>query len=116
MSTYADRLTPASAGQTAACMCRVGRECDSYAPGHALHLIQARLVSATPSEWIDAIVEHADRASGSVHLRTLDGDAITVWNGAGAAATVRPGEPIALHGRYHVLRAGSTQFNALRVR
>jgi len=47
-------------------MCVSGGRCSSYAPGHALHLIQARLASATPSDWVDAIVESTDEHTGEV--------------------------------------------------
>ena len=53
-------------------MCSQGAPCSSFAPGHAVHLIQARLVSATPREWVDAIVEHSDAQDGVVVVRTLD--------------------------------------------
>ena len=66
-------------------MCSQGAPCSSFAPGHAVHLIQARLVSATPSEWVDAIVTTADTAEGTLLLHTLDGRALALWNGSGAA-------------------------------
>lgn len=94
-------------------MCAVGGSCSSFRPGHAVHLIQARLVSATPTEWVDAIVT-AIEPDGTVELHTVaDGARITVWNGAGAADAVSPGLPVALHARYHVLNAGGRLFNAL---
>ncbi len=113
MSTQRNRLTPVSARQAALCMCTEGAPCSSFAPGHAVHLIQARLVAATPLEWVDAIVERSDERDGIVILRTLsDGAVLTMWNGAGAAAAVEIGAPVALHARYHVLAVGQrTQFN-----
>jgi hypothetical protein len=96
-------------------MCVHGESCSSFAPGHALHLIQARLSSATPSEWADAIVESADAATGVVVLRTVsDGTRIELWSGSGAAHDVASGTPVALHGRYDVLAVGSLRFNVLR--
>ena len=107
MSTQRDRLTPVSARQAAVCMCSQGAPCSSFAPGHAVHLIQARLVSATPREWVDAIVEHSDAQDGVVVVRTLDdGSALTLWNATGAVASVSAGAPVALHARYHVLAVG----------
>nr|WP_206686595.1 MULTISPECIES: hypothetical protein [Microbacterium] len=95
-------------------MCARGGACSSFAPGHAVHLIQARLVSATPAEWVDATVsEHHE--DGTLVLHTLDGERIELWNGAGAAGTVRSGEPVALHSRYHALSAAGRLFNALRL-
>jgi hypothetical protein len=80
-----------------------------------VHLIQARLASATPSEWVDAIVEAVDPDAGTLVLRTiLDAAPILLWNGAGAARELEPGAPVALHGRYHVLAEGRRRFNVLR--
>jgi hypothetical protein len=95
-------------------MCEHGDTCTSFAPGHALHLIQARLAAATPSDWADAIVEAADARSGFVIVRTLTGDAVALWNGTGAAGAVAVGTPVALHERYHVLAVGGERFNVLR--
>ena len=92
-----------------------GDSCSSFAPGHALHLIQARLAAATPSDWADAIVEASDARSGFVIVRTLsDGEAVGLWNGTGAAAAATPGTPVALHERYHVLAVGGARFNVVR--
>lgn len=116
MSTPLHRLTPLEVNERAACMCRHGDVCSSFAPGHALHLIQSRLAAATPSDWADAIVEEADAASGTLIVRTLDGDAHTLWSAAGAALEVEPGSPVALHRRYHVLAVGRTRFNVAAIR
>jgi hypothetical protein len=108
-------LPPLSVRERAACMCVSGQPCSSFAPGHALHLIQARLSSATPTEWVDAIVETTDAETGVVVLRTLeDGHRVELWSGAGAARDVAAGAPVALHGRYDVLAAGASRFNVLR--
>ena len=112
MSTPQNRLTPAPVRQDALCMCAVGGACSSFAPGHAVHLIQARLVSATPAEWVDAIVTRVD-GDGTLTLSTLEGDTLDLWNGAGAATVVRPGAPVAYHPRYHVLHAEGRLFNGL---
>lgn len=96
-------------------MCDHGDVCSSFAPGHALHLIQSRLAAATPSDWADAVVEHADPASGVILVRGLADDApIALWNGAGAARLLTPGTPVAVHERYHVLAVGRERFNVLR--
>jgi hypothetical protein len=96
-------------------MCTHGGRCSTFAPGHALHLIQARLASATPAEWADALVEAVDPAAGDILLRTLDeGAAIRIWNGAGAAERLAPGSPVSLHTRYDVLAIGRERFNCLR--
>jgi hypothetical protein len=108
------RLSPLEVTESAACMCDHGFACSSFAPGHALHLIQARLASATPLGWTDALVEAADAASGVLDLRTLDGESITVWNAGGAALEAAVGTPVALHRDYHVLAVGSVQYNVAR--
>jgi CubicO group peptidase (beta-lactamase class C family) len=93
-----------------------GGTCSSYAPGHALHLIQARLAAATPSDWVDAIVEQVDAVTGDVVLRAIDdGSIVAVWNAEGAAAALSAGAPVALHGRYGVLAVGSRRFNVVPV-
>lgn len=113
MSSSQNRLTPTPVRQDAICMCATGHACSSFAPGHAVHLIQARLVAATPGEWVDALVSTTDAADGSIVVHTLDGRALTLWNGAGAAGQVEPGVPVAFHERYHVLSVGGRRFNAL---
>ncbi|GAA1641089.1 hypothetical protein [Microbacterium flavum] len=113
MSTPQNRLTPTPVRQDAVCMCVHGSACSSFAPGHAVHLIQARLASATPAEWRDAIVTATDAADGTLTLHTLEGDALVLWNGAGAAAAGAVGTPVAYHERYHTLAIGTRLFNAL---
>lgn len=111
-SVHSD-VPPVPVRERAACMCVHGGRCSIFAPGHALHLIQTRLASATPSEWIDAIVESVD-AGGSVVVRGIaDARPISLWSGAGAADVVSEGTPVALHGRYHVLAVGDRWFNVL---
>ena len=115
MSTPHRHLPPLQVRERAACMCVHGESCSSFAPGHALHLIQARLSSATPSEWVDAIVESTDAEHGVVFVRTLvEGELVELWNGSGAARETVTGAPVALHGRYDVLAVGSLRFNILR--
>lgn len=115
MSSQHRHFPPLEVRERAACMCDHGDVCSSYAPGHALHLIQSRLASATPSDWVDAIVESTDALSGVVIVRDLaDAAPIALWNGAGAARTLAPGTPVALHERYHVLAVGGERFNILR--
>jgi hypothetical protein len=92
-------------------MCIHGGACSTFAPGHALHLIQSRLASATPSDWVDAIVEIA-HDDGTVILRTIsDAAPVVVWSGAGAAQEIPAGTPVALHERYNVLAVGARRFN-----
>lgn len=115
MSTPLNRLSPLPVRERAACMCSHGGRCSSFAPGHALHLIQARIASATPAGWVDALVESADALTGDLVVRTLDGDVHTLWNGAGAALEADLGSPVALHTRSGVLAVGRAQFNVAAV-
>ncbi|MDN3496106.1 hypothetical protein QL996_09220 [Planococcus sp. APC 4015] len=114
MSSPRSHISPAPVRERAMCMCATGAACTSFAPGHALHLIQARLSSATPTEWSDALVDSVDAATGVIGLRLLDGSLVRVWSGAGAASAVSPGLPVALHDRYDVLSVGRILFNCLR--
>lgn len=111
MNSRQTRLSPFEVRERAACMCDHGDVCSSFTPGHALHLIQARMASATPLGWVDAIVESADAASGTLSLRTLDGELRRVWNAGGAALEATAGTPVALHGGYGVLAVGRAQYN-----
>lgn len=115
MTTPPTRLTPPEVRERVACMCDHGDACSSFAPGHALHLIQARLASATPTRWTDALVTAVDAASGVIALVALDGASHTVWNAGGAALEVAPGTPVALHERYGVLAVGRIQYNVAAV-
>lgn len=105
------RLSPLEVRERVACMCDHGDVCSSFAPGHALHLIQARMASATPRGWVDAIVTRADAASGTVLVRTLDGDEHSLWNAGAAALEATPGTPVAVHTAYGVLAVGRVQYN-----
>ncbi|MFK4761801.1 hypothetical protein ACI3KS_12770 [Microbacterium sp. ZW T5_45] len=111
MSTPLNRLTPLEVSERSACMCDHGDVCSSYAPGHALHLIQARMASATPSEWVDAIVSQADAVAGRLVVVTLDGTEHALWSASGAALEAPVGAPVAVHTRYGVLAVGRTRFN-----
>jgi len=93
-------------------MCVHGEPCSSFAPGHALHLIQARLAAATPSEWADAVIESTDAVTGVIALRTLEaGERVELWCAARAAHEIAPGTPVALHGGYEDLSLGPARFN-----
>ncbi|NYF16344.1 hypothetical protein HDC37_001158 [Microbacterium sp. AK009] len=100
--------TPVEVKGRAACMCAHGHSCTSVAPGHAMHLIQARLIAATPREWIDAIV--ASVSDGVTVLHTLDGARVEVWS-ASPIEGARPGAPVAVHARHHALAVGRARVN-----
>jgi hypothetical protein len=109
VSSQPGRIPPLPVREAATCMCAHGDACSTFAPGHALHLIQSRLASATPREWVDGIIEHVD-ADGHVFVRTLDGDPVLVWS-AGLSDRDAAGSPVALHRRYHVLAVGQRWHN-----
>jgi hypothetical protein len=106
---------PLEVRERAACMCTYGAACSSFAPGHALHLIQTRLAAATPSEWTDAVVVAVEPAHGEIVVQPLEGDPVRLWNATGAAERTPLGEPVALHARYDVLWAAGRRFNVARV-
>ncbi|MCR2800610.1 hypothetical protein QNO21_04705 [Microbacterium sp. zg-Y818] len=112
MTTPRNHRPPTEVRERTACMCMLGQRCSVFAPGHAVHLIQARLASATPAEWSDAIVDEVDAAAGTVSLRAVDtGESAIVWSAAGAAHVAEVGTPVALHRRYQVLAVGRRWFN-----
>jgi hypothetical protein len=51
-----------------------------------------------------------------VRLHTLEGESLSVWNGAGLTDAVEPGTPVAYHPRYHAVSVGQRLFNALELR
>lgn len=115
MNTQLSSHSPVEVTDRAVCMCTRGLACDSLAPGHALHLIQARLASANAARWADATVVSADTARGTIEIVTLEGAAHTVWNAGGAALEVATGTPVALHRDYDVLAVGRAQYNVARI-
>ncbi len=108
MSSPSRRRPPVPVRERATCMCASGNACSSFEAGHALHLIQARLASATPSEWVDALVTAT--AGAEITVRTLEGAEIVLFHAAGIA--LDPGEPVALHARYGVLSVRGALRNA----
>ncbi|MFJ6652707.1 hypothetical protein ACIQLJ_07925 [Microbacterium sp. NPDC091313] len=110
MSSPSHRRPPLPVRERAMCMCRLGAECSSYAAGHALPLIQARLAAATPAGWSDALVERVDERAGEVDLRLVgDGGRVRLW--LAAASGVAEGDPVALHRAYGVLAAAGRRRN-----
>lgn len=81
-----------------------------------LHPSRLRAAMATPSSWVDAVIESVDDASGTAELvlRELDGAAYRIRaehlsvNDNG----VQPGEPVALHPVFGVLAVGGRFFRA----
>lgn len=90
-----------------------GMPCAVAAPGHTISFLQERVAAATPSQWRDAIVEHVGD-DGWVALRTLEENAqVWAWHHQDLAHLVSPGDPVAVHGVYHVLAHGTARLNVL---
>jgi len=103
--------SPRTAPHTAAALHPAGDMCAHAAPGHDLHPIQKRLAAATPSRWTDAIAGETS-ADGWLELHAVDGSPLPrVWHHEHLGDIVHPGEPVPLHGRYHVLVVGSSWLN-----
>jgi hypothetical protein len=114
VSTPHRQIPPLEVSGSTACMCRTGADCTSFEPGHAVHLIQARLASATPTGWVDALVEAVDAVAGTLVVRTVLDERPVLLGNPGAARALAIGTPVALHDRYHVLADGGRWFNVLR--
>ena len=100
-----------------------GGNCDSHAAGHAMLSLQERVTAATPSKWRDGIVR-AVLADGWIGINVFEPtqtrrgisepDAtVWVWHHGGNTDLVQAGEPVALHGLYHVLAIGRARLNVL---
>ncbi|WOF24627.1 hypothetical protein N8K70_08235 [Microbacterium betulae] len=100
-----------SVEHTDVCLHEAGALCAEVGPGHDMHMLQRRVVAATPSRWVDAIAG-ATSEDGWLDLHGLDGRVVTrVWHHESLRRTVLPGEPVALHAGYHVLSVGDTWLN-----
>lgn len=99
--------------QSLSTACEHGAMCVHDRAGHGLSPLQLRLALATPSAWTDAVVT-AVESDGWITLAALTGDTVLVWNHADLTETLVVGEPVALHGRYDVLVAGSRHLNVAR--
>jgi hypothetical protein len=78
--------------------------CGRARAGHAVHPMQQRIAAATPAGWVDAIVASV-ASDGWVSLVALEGGrALRAWTHE--RATLRPGEPVAVHELAELLAAG----------
>jgi len=75
-----------------------------------MHLMQSRVVAATPSKFSDAFVESIE-ADGRISVIGFDGSRSVLWHHSRLADEVAVGEPVALHTVYHVLAIGSRRLN-----
>lgn len=73
--------------------------------GCELHPIQLRAALATPSHWVDAIVERVEE-DGWLRLVDLSGASWRAWHHESLGERVTAGEPVALHRVYGVLSVG----------
>ncbi|HEY8914317.1 hypothetical protein [Lacisediminihabitans sp.] len=103
---------PLPAQQLSVCQSEHAMGCEKVGPGHAMHLIQQRVVSATPSKWLDAVVG-APIGDGWVRLHLLDGSAVSVWHHEALDNLAAAGEPVGIHGVYNVVAVGERWFNVL---
>jgi len=82
-------------------LCSNGR-CNSYAAGHLVHFIQARLVGESPWGWRDAVVTGIEGLT--VYLEYLhEVGQPECWHHRSLSDVLEPGAPVRLHERYHVL-------------
>lgn len=107
-------ITTTHLQQSLATACENGAMCVHDRSGHGLSAIRLRLALATSSAWADAIVTDV-AADGWITLATvLEGETVRVWHHADLTASLRIGEPVALHGRYDVLVAAGAHLNVAR--
>ena len=115
MSSPQRHNTPVEVRERVACMCDHGDVCSSFAPRAraAPDPVTARGGDALRVVGRDRGV--ADAETGVDRRPTCRrARPIAVWSAAGAAESVAPGSPVALHGRYNVLAVGRERFNILR--
>ena len=87
--------------QRQACIRQGTLPCQSYGPGHNLHVIHGKHVGRTPWGWRDGVV--VSSSGGDVVVEYLEAEhRVTLWHHAPIAA-VRPGSPVRVHERYYVL-------------
>jgi hypothetical protein len=103
---------PLPAQQLSACQSEHAMGCEKVGPGHAMHLIQQRVASATPSKWLDAVVG-LPVGDGWVQLHLVDGATTLIWHHEPLAQLLAAGEPVGIHGVYNVLAVGERWLNVL---
>jgi hypothetical protein len=90
--------------------CEAHTSCGSDRPGHGVNAIQARLASATPSKWVDALVVDV-RPDGFLTVADLAGGIRRLWHHAPLGETLAAGDPVAVHAVYGVLAHGDRRFS-----
>lgn len=83
----------------------------AFRSGFELHPIAARAAAATTRQWRDALVVSA-LADGTIAVvDILDGRTTRLWNYLDYSATLREGDPVAIHDRYGVLAVGNLRLS-----
>jgi hypothetical protein len=91
--------------------CGRDADCEILGPGHGLSLMRRRLAEATPSKWIDALIEHVSDTGIIDIARIDDGTSLRFWHHADNDLGLVVGDPVAVHSVYGVLAAGKTWLN-----
>lgn len=95
------------------CARAAGESCLNHGAGHAMHALQERVTSATPSKWRDGFISHVS-AGGWIGVELLEtGETAWLWNHADLTASVTVGQPVAVHALYHALAVGRERINVL---
>jgi len=103
--------TPSHAGRVRGMRgCETHEGCTSDRPGHGLNLVQARLVHATPTKWVDALVVEVT-PDGFVTVADLVGGVRRLWHHAPLGDVLAAGEPVAVHSVYGVLAHAADRFS-----
>ena len=84
-------------------------ECTAYRPGHALHVIHARLIGENPRRWRTVTVS---RIEGRELLLVDEAGAVVVaWHHRLLTDIVAPGDRAAVHDRHNAMAVGGTVLN-----
>ncbi|WP_382307140.1 hypothetical protein [Herbiconiux sp. UC225_62] len=84
----------------------VACEMATFDEGHELHPIIRRAASATPSQWVDALIVSAS-SDGWIEFVTLhDATVGQRWHHTDLSDVLVAGSPVAVHGLYGVLAVG----------
>lgn len=78
------------------CRLRDDGWCDSYHPGHCVHVIPAGRIGQRPWGWRDAVVVRHDGLA--VRLRTVEENVeFDAWHHRDLSGYVEPGSPVRFH-------------------
>jgi hypothetical protein len=77
-----------------------------FEDGHDLHPIIRQAALATPSQWIDALVDSISPDGRIALTGLLDGARAVRWHHGDVSGLLAQGSPVALHSVYGVLAVG----------